>query len=524
MSDLERCETERQRHQIALDSERTARERNRLGQFATPPELARAIARAAVHCLEPDSPLHFGEPSVGSGSFFAALLAENRGRQILSAEAFEVDPRFVEIASRLWKSHGLDVRHADFPATISRGEASTRPNLILANPPYVRHHHLDATIKKKLQAETKRLTGLDVSGLAGLYVYFLLLSDAWMAEGGVAAWLIPSEFLDVNYGSALRQYLSERVTLLHLHRFDASDVQFADALVSSTVVIFKKAVPLTQHCVCFTQGGRLEAASRQRMIPRETLRESLRWSGLLAPVDAVAGTSGPTLGDYFTTRRGIATGANEFFVLPRAQAIRLGLPDTTLRPILPSPRSLPGRLLESDGDGYPCIADPLVLLDCALPESEAMRQIGLWDYLQRGVAQGLPERYLLRQRKPWYRQERREPAPFVCTYMGRGGKNGAAPLRFLLNRSRAIAPNVYLMLYPKPALEVALREPGRDLAALAALETIANQYATAGGRTYGGGLHKIEPGELLRLPAMPLAEVFPEIAPARLTQLTLFPK
>ena len=41
----------------------------------------------------------------------------------------------------------------------------------------------------------------------------------------------------------MERYLRERVTLLHIHRFDPGDVQFADALVSSAVVWFRNSPP-----------------------------------------------------------------------------------------------------------------------------------------------------------------------------------------------------------------------------------------------------------------------------------------
>jgi methylase of polypeptide subunit release factors len=63
--------------------------------------------------------------------------------------------------------------------------------LILANPPYVRHHHLSKDDKERLQRLTLKLTGVEVNGLAGLYVYFLLLATSWMEDNGYAAWLIP---------------------------------------------------------------------------------------------------------------------------------------------------------------------------------------------------------------------------------------------------------------------------------------------------------------------------------------------
>jgi hypothetical protein len=49
--------------------------------------------------------------------------------------------------------------------------------------------------------------------------------------------------MDVNYGRVLKRYLTERVTLRRIHRFDASDVQFDDALVTSAVVVFENTPP-----------------------------------------------------------------------------------------------------------------------------------------------------------------------------------------------------------------------------------------------------------------------------------------
>src|SRR5437764_11522392 len=110
--------------------------------------------------------------------------------------------------------------------------------MILTNPPYLRHHHLTSDDKARLQMIASQVAGNNVSGLSGLYIYFLLAAHNWLAENGIGAWLIPSEFMDVNYGEVFKRYLSHQVALLQVHRFDPTDVQFADALVSSAVVIF----------------------------------------------------------------------------------------------------------------------------------------------------------------------------------------------------------------------------------------------------------------------------------------------
>ena len=75
-----------------------------------------------------------------------------------------------------------------------------------------------------------------------------------MRKGAIAGWLIPSEFMDVNYGRKIKDYFLHQVTVLRIHRFDTSEVQFEDALVSSAIVWFKNEPPSVDHTVEFTYG------------------------------------------------------------------------------------------------------------------------------------------------------------------------------------------------------------------------------------------------------------------------------
>lgn len=115
--------------------------------------------------------------------------------------------------------------------------------MICTNPPYVRNHHIPPQVKRLLQSRVAKELGITVSGLSGLYVYFMLLADRVLAKGGVAAWLIPSEFLSVNYGKAMREYLSRKVSLITIEKYETADVQFSDALVSSCIVTYRKSPP-----------------------------------------------------------------------------------------------------------------------------------------------------------------------------------------------------------------------------------------------------------------------------------------
>lgn len=517
---ITRIERERAVQQVRLDGEKSQVERNRLGQFATPPELARAMARLALKYWPSSKRVRFLDPGVGTGAFYSALRAEFPKRQIEDAVGIELDSAVAAVTRKLWGTDGLAVRRGDF-TKLSAPPAGERANLILANPPYVRHHHLVAEDKLRLQRRVAQELGLGISGLAGLYCYFLLLCDRWMADKGIAAWLIPSEFFDVNYGRVLREYLTQRVTLLRVHRFDPSKVQFDDALVSSVVLLFRKATPGHDHRVEFTVGGSLEEPERTREVQIGALGASDRWTAFLNGHEDQL-TTGPRLGDFFKIKRGIATGANGFFIIPRQRAIELRLPQEFLRPILPSPRMLPDTVVESERDGYPRIPEQLALLDCSLPEAEIKKRWpALRDYLQAGAASGLLARYLVSKRQPWYAQEQRPPAPFLCTYMGRG-TGETKPFRFIWNKSQATAANVYLLLYPTGALKEALRtKPQVASQVFDFLNSIGAEMLRSGGRVYGGALHKVEPKELGNLPALALAEMVGPEAMVE-TQLPLF--
>lgn len=521
-------ENRRQRLQVEIDSLRSAKERNQLGQFATPFELALEITHYVESLLDDViKPIHFSDPSIGSGSFFSAARQVFGEDRINSAIGVEIDSKFADAAQSLWGDHGLEVVRGDFTKILAERNSMPRPNVVLANPPYVRHHHLTREEKARLQTLAYELTGIEVNGLAGLYVYFLLLTTAWMEDDGIAAWLIPSEFMDVNYGAALKLFLTRNVTLIRVHRFDPSDVQFGDALVSSVVLVLKKTRPKREHSVEFTFGGTLAEPSAKELVDNEQLVSSRKWT--VHPKDSINDRtthdheSSPRLGDFFRVQRGIATGCNKFFVLDRTHAIRLGIPGKFLRPILPSPRYLKETIIEACVDGYPDIENPSCLLQCELPESVVESDYpALWSYLQTAESLGIKEGYLIGTRTPWYRQEIREPTPFLCTYMGRGSKE-KQPFRFIWNRSQAIVTNLYLMLFPRTKLLSMLQKhPSREKDVFDLLGQVTGAELRGEGRVYGGGLNKIEPRELARVSGISFVDRWPELESNNIHQGTLF--
>ena len=519
---LEDRETRRLAIQSQLDGVKNQSERNRMGQFATPTDLAVDIFQYAKAQLAETTPVRFIDPAIGTGSFYSALRRVFPEDRLARAVGYEIDPHYGKPASELWNDSMLEIRLDDFTLAGAPPEAD-KFNLLICNPPYVRHHHISSDDKRRLKALTWEASGIKMNGLAGLYCYFLGLSHQWMADGGLAGWLLPSEFMDVNYGSAVKRYLLDQVTLIHIHRFDPNDMQFGDALVSSTVVWFSNRKPLPGHQVLMSFGGSLLSPKLQRLVSADSLRDDAKWTRYpMKAGNPVPFT--PVLSDFFTIKRGLATGSNRYFILSEEEIEKRELPTEAFSPILPSPRYLPDGEVLAAGNGNPVLERKLFLLDCRLTEAQVKEAYPtLWSYLEEGKALGIADRYICRHRSPWYAQELRPAAPFLCTYLGRSDKNNGRPFRFILNHSNATAPNVYLMLYPTDAVGKAFMvstQLKRQVWNL--LNSIGVEQMLGEGRVYGGGLHKLEPRELGRVPAAALANLLWKTTEAGQQQLKMF--
>ena len=173
-------------------------------------------------------------------------------------------------------------------------------------------------------------------------------------------------------------------------------------------------------------------------------------------------------------------------------------------------------IIQDQGDGYPDVNPQLALIDCALDEGTIKASYPtFYSYLQQAKERGnngkaIIDRTLVKARSPWYKQELREPPLFLLTYMGRE-KTDLPPLYFILNQSKAVALNTYILLYPKPWLATLL-ESDQVLCEklLEYLNHIAESVIAHRTRGYSGGLQKIEPNELKNVPLANLPQKISE--------------
>ncbi len=475
MSDKEDLRREAQRQ---YDLEHDQAERNEKGQFATPATLAYQIASDAIGRF--DSPRSFLEPSCGTGAFISAV------RELcpsITIDAIEKDPNVFEIAESIWTDGCTKIINGDFFELFN---SDKKYDLLITNPPYTRHHHLSAQDKVLFGSVVEENTGMKLSQLAGLHAYFILAATSLLNENGIASWLIPSELFSVNYGKVVRNYITSNVSIERIHFFEERDLQFDDALVSSCVLVLRKKKANDDDLVLISNGN-FESPDKTMQCTIQELSNIKKWQHIFEK-EAVDCDS--CIGDYFNIKRGLSTGAESFYARHREEWHRMGVDDTWLLPVLPAPRYMKDKMIESDESGWPIDHDRALLsIPATTEEAELPSPIML--YLET-CPDKVRNSYTSRHRKKWYSIERRDPAPIVCTYMSR---SESQPFRFIRNKSSAVVTTAYLCLYPKNHMTDEQLDTFCEK-----LNAISPSTLIKSGREYGGGLRKLEPKELLAVP------------------------
>lgn len=479
-------------HMIAPEAElerlKARDERYRLGQFFTPPAIAEFMADA-VREVEPETVL---DPGVGGGVLLRAIGEGPRRFGV------DVDELAIRLAS---SSLGDDVELAvgDFLDPLSWPMSVGSFDAIIANPPYVRHHNLSAEHKALAQRYASRLR-VKVSALSGSYVYFFLEALERLNDGGRLVFITPTEFLDVRYGCAVKSALLDACEIDEVLVLEMEELAFDGVLTTSAITVATKTRKPSRR-YRLTEGKLNGGVQRERDVElsADVAPAYLPWTPFL-PSRAeriVALVEGRTakLGDYVRVRRGIATGGNSFFCLSLSEADEWGIEPEYLVPVVVGSKDLPssGALDETFRAERIAAGARAFLLFCHEPK-DALAGKNVLRYIEHGEGLGLHQRFNCRTRSPWYGVEPVEPPDFFVTYMAR--QRG----RFVRNAVGARCMTSLLNVWAKPGITPDALRP--------ILEDPANaQLLREYGRTYGGGLGKIEPGDLLRLPVRPIEAI-----------------
>ncbi len=464
------------------------------GQFWTPDWVADAMISYPVTGGFTD----IFDPAIGAGAFFLAAkrIAHQTGVQ-LRLSGTESDPDMLIEAKKWGLTDGdlSEVQIRDFVLDTPAISLSTA----VANPPYIRHHRLSAEAKGQLKALCRKITGFTIDGRAGLHVYFLLTALSMLRDDGRLAFIMPADTVEGVFAKKLWDWITRHYCLDAVVSFAPEATPFPGVDTNALIFFIRKSqpkdtfywtrclVPHPRELKDWVWLGFKTGSSTTLDVQSRVLEEALA-TGLSRPTNNALNSS-HTLFTYATIMRGVATGSNDFFFLTQQQVRDLDIPSIFLQSSLGRTRDVPG-----DTITHQTIADaekagrPTFLLSLDGRSLETF-PLSIQSYLAKGVGLGLPLLALIKQRKPWYKMEKRRAPSFLFAYLGR--RNA----RFIRNEAGIIPLTSFLCVYPRhndveyiEALWRVLSHP----------ETVRNLARV--GKSYGSGAIKVEPRALEMLP------------------------
>lgn len=184
-----------------------------------------------------------------------------------------------------------------------------------------------------------------------------------------------------------------------------------------------------------------------------------------------------TFDRFIKVKRGLATGANDFFLFNRAKKEQLHLKDEFFVPVIPRANLVSLPILTTQHFNKLAADNASVFL---LNAPDVVTDPALQRYLDSGVKQNIHRRYLTRHRSPWYALERREVAPIFMSVFNRGTIN------VVRNEAQIYNLTTFHSIF-------VLDESQTDLIFAYLLTPLAKDIILQNRREYGGGLEKLEP-------------------------------
>lgn len=186
------------------------------GAYYTPLQLANAMVSLVVS----QNINNVLEPSCGDGVFLDSLASLNFINDIPDVTAVEIEPDEAEKVRNNYKENAnVHVLNEDFLDFYQQVYGKQTYDLILGNPPYIRYQYLT---EKQRDIQSRILTshGMKSNKLINAWVAFLVACVQLLSENGKIAFVIPAEILQVVYAEDLRLFLSNQLSKITLLTFE----------------------------------------------------------------------------------------------------------------------------------------------------------------------------------------------------------------------------------------------------------------------------------------------------------------
>jgi adenine-specific DNA-methyltransferase len=473
--------------------------RQKFAQFFTPLPVAYLMCQWLLNNKSLKTIL---EPAIGLGIFTRVLLSQKPNLEITG---FDTDKKVLHSLNQIFdKDSRLKIYNKDFVTH----DWDNKYDGIICNPPYFKFHDYE---NKQLLAEITRRLSIKLSGFTNLHSVFLIKALHQLKLNGRMAFIVPSEFLNSDYGKAVKSIMIKSGLLRHVFIIDFEQNIFEDATTTACVLLFvndannKNVAFTTIHNI-----NELNHASNiinsypnvegDNIFNSSIIQSEIKWRAYYQEQNSKLYNDLVPFSTYGKVSRGIATGANNYFVFNKEKRDRLEIPSNYLLPCICKSADVKNSFFtKEDFEELQAKNKSSYLLNVTDTVNKKVN-----DYLKFGEDTKVNEVYLTKMRTPWYKLENRPPAPIWVNVFNRGG------LRFIRNEAGISNLTTFHSVYINSNSGIS-----PDLLFAYLLTDLSKKIFNDNRREYGDGLEKFEPNDinkalipdLKKLPANDIEEI-----------------
>lgn len=441
--------------------------RKKYAQFFTPECIAAFMCQWVMEGKHKKSIL---EPAYGLGVFSRLLMKYDN----ISVDAFEIDPRIFSKALSACPPR-VNLSNKDYFFS----DWNCKYDAIVCNPPYLKFHDYDNT---KYITDVNEHLGTKLNGFTNLYTLFLLKSIAQLKKGGRLAYIIPSEFLNSDYGVEVKRALIQSNTLHHIIIVDFKECAFDDALTTACILLCERNEKPNNVRFSLVEGIDMLHSSLEKYVEYngDELDASIKWKAYYEENNCRKYNNLVPFSTFAKVSRGIATGANDYFTFKLSKIDEFNLPYNCFRKCVCHAVDVQNQIFTDEDFNVISQKDKTVYLFNACADTTEKHVVS---YILKGEEKGVNKRYLTASRNPWYSLEKREPSPIWVSVFNRNG------LRFVRNKAGVYNLTTFHCVYNISAMDT-------DILFAYLITDVAKEIFLDNSRQYGNGLVKFEPNDL----------------------------
>ena len=453
------------------------------GAYYTPIQLAKYIVDLVMNQYVGGGIL---EPSCGDGVFLEAFETRCNLTEIDNITAVEIEEEETAKLNKKYKSAAnVKIINKDF-FDFYKENKEEKYGLIVGNPPYIRYQYLDGK-QRELMSKIIKEHGMKPNKLINTWVAFTVACVHQLSNDGTIAFIIPAEILQVAYAEELRIYLANTLEKISIITFE--QLVFDDIEQEVVVFIGKKGEGQKGIRIIQRQdlNDLLAKDIDEEYQPMEDVHE--KWTKYFTSVreneligDIKNDNRFWRLSDAAIINVGITTGNNKYFSVTKDIVEQYGL-ENVCRPLIG--RSSHANSLffeEKDWEENVEGKKAAYLIDFPdIPLSEYDE--GHRKYIKKGEKNKENAGYKCRIRDRWYRI----PSIWVAdAFFLR--RNSLYP-KFVINKCNAVSTDTMHRLKFNNGVD------GKSVV-LSYYNSISFAFTELCGRSYGGGVLEILPGEV----------------------------